>query len=246
MDADDVAHPERLQRQFEYLCANPGIGAAGCRTQVDPSTPENEGYRFFVDWQNSLITPEEHSTNRFIESPLAHPSMMMRKELFERHGDYSTDPLPEDYELWLRWMQAGVAIGKLPETLLTWRDRSERLSRNHRNYSEDAFFRTKAKYLKAWLDTNIAENRQVIVCGGSRHIRKRITVLQEAGIPVSAVTDVAERTSQELPFIPVKDLPSYRRSFIISLISKRDVREDIRTFLKSAGFLEMKDFVMAG
>jgi hypothetical protein len=172
--------------------------------------------------------------------------MMMRKELFDSLGGYSTEPLPEDYELWLRWMQAGVLISKLPETLLTWRDRTDRLSRNHGNYSEDAFFRTKVKYLKAWMNENIADNRTIIVCGGSRHIRKRINLLQEAGIRISAVTDVAERTASEYLFIPVKELPSHHGSFIINLISKRDVREDIRNFLVNTGFREMKDFIMAG
>lgn len=246
MDADDIAHPDRLKHQSDYLEHHPEIGVLATRTTVEPSVPGNEGFRLFVAWQNEVLTAGQHAANRFIESPIAHPSVMARSELFEIHGTYSTDPLPEDYELWLRWMNAGVRFEKLPEVLLTWRDRNNRLSRTHANYSEESFLSVKAKYLKKWWEIHVDQDRPVIVCGGSRHIRERIERLQLEGIPIAAVTDVVPRSSSGLPFIPVDKLADRRESFVINLISKRDVRESIRKFLTDAGFLELQDFIMAG
>jgi len=246
MDADDIALPMRLAYQVKHLRDNPVTGVVACRTEVFPGGSANEGYRLFVAWQNSLLTAEAHGTNRFIESPVAHPSVMMRKELFTQFGKYDTGPLPEDYELWLRWMDAGVRFEKLPMNLLKWRDSSGRLSRSHDNYSESAFFSVKVKWLKKWLDRNLAAGRPLIVCGGSRNIRGKIQQLEAAGVTVAAITDVVHRTTDGYSFIPAKSLNKYRDHFLINLIGKRDVREEIRSFIQGQGFVEMTDFVMAG
>jgi hypothetical protein len=114
------------------------------------------------------------------------------------------------------------------------------------NYSEEAFFSVKVKYLKNWLELHVDPIRPVIVCGGSRHIRGRIERLRLEGVPIAAVTDVVPRSTSDLPFIPAADLAEHRESFVINLISKRDVRESIRKFLTDTGFREMQDFIMAG
>jgi hypothetical protein len=81
--------------------------------------PRSEGYALFVEWQNRLISHEEHFLSRFIESPLAHPSVMFRKNLIEKFGFYHTGTLPEDYELWLRWFDCGASkIGRKRAALL--------------------------------------------------------------------------------------------------------------------------------
>ena len=54
---------------------------------------------------------------------------MFRRELVERWGGYVDGDFPEDYDLWLRWLEAGVRMDKLPDTLLIWNDSATRLSR---------------------------------------------------------------------------------------------------------------------
>jgi glycosyltransferase involved in cell wall biosynthesis len=247
MDADDIAHPRRLEFQLNYLEEHAQIGAVACRTGLFPATEDNEGFRLFVLWQNSLLSPADHYINRFIESPVAHPSMMFRKKLIEQLGYYSTDEVPEDYELWLRWMDNQIPIAKLEDELLHWRDREIRLSRTGSCYSEESFFEVKARYLKSHLEkNNISENKEIIVCGGSKNNRWKIEVLKKHGIIVNAVTDVVSRNTAPLPFIPAEKLHEKKDVFIINLISKRDVRESIRRFLQSCGYTELEDFIMAG
>lgn len=244
MDADDRMLPERLSRQAEYLDRNPDIGMVSCRCQLFPAGDANEGYRLFVEWQNSLLTPEAHRVNRFIESPVAHPSVMFRKTLIGKYGPYLNAGVPEDYELWLRWMDAGVQIAKLPEVLLAWRDHPSRLSRNHSDYSEAAFFRIKSEYLRRHLDKHPLGERRLIVCGGSRNIRERVEQLTAAGLPVSAYTDVVERPGNPLPYIPVGALPGPGSAFFVSLIAQRGVRDEIRQLLVGLGHREERDFLM--
>jgi glycosyltransferase involved in cell wall biosynthesis len=244
MDADDRMMPERLRLQTEFLDRHPDIGLVACRCEVFPATQENEGYRLFVDWQNTLLSPDDHRRNRFVESPVAHPAVLFRKDLTERFGGYRTDGVPEDYELWLRWMDRDVRFVKLPETLLQWRDRPERLSRNHPDYTEEAFFRVKADYLHRFLTRTLRAERPLVVCGGSRNIRNRTAVLEAAGLRITAYTDVVRRQGNPLPYLPVADLPAPGTAFFISLIGQRGVREEIRKLLTGSGHREEQDFLL--
>ena len=246
MDADDIAHPERLQKQITFLTTHTDIDAVACGTTLTPATEENLGYQLFVEWQNSLLTPEEHAVNRFIESPVAHPAMVFRKKLIDQLGDYSNEELPEDYELWLRWMDNGKKIAKLNEKLLFWRDRPQRLSRTALQYAEQSFFEVKARYLKSYFDQHPDQPKKIIVCGGSSNNRWKIETLLRHGIPVTAVTDVVNRNTAPLPFIPAQMLPSFTDAFVINLIAKRDARESIKSYLASCGFMAGKNCIMAG
>ena len=129
MDADDVSMPERLGLQKAFLDAHPDTGLIASRVRLDRRHRGNRGYATHVDWTNTLLSHTDILLNRFIESPLAHPSVMFRRFCVEKHGGYREGPFPEDYELWLQWIGRGVRMEKLPETLVTWRDSQKRLSR---------------------------------------------------------------------------------------------------------------------
>ena len=126
MDADDICHPDRLRFQARYLSDNPEIGLVACRVGFGGNKKEAAGYAHYVDWTNTLLSHQDISLARFRESPLAHPSVMFRRALVDQQGDqqdgYAHGPFPEDYELWLRWLEQGVRMAKLPQTLLTWND----------------------------------------------------------------------------------------------------------------------------
>ena len=122
MDADDVCDPERLGRQLDYMEKNPEVGLVSCLVEHVGTDSSQQGYAEYVRWINSLTTPEQIYLQRFVESPFAHPSVMFRKELVDQFGGYREGDFPEDYDLWLRWLQAGVRMAKVPEELLQWRD----------------------------------------------------------------------------------------------------------------------------
>ncbi|MBL7946134.1 MAG: glycosyltransferase [Flavobacteriales bacterium] len=244
MDADDISHPDRLARQAAYLDAHPGIGVLGTRTSFASTMPEHRGMQAFVHWQNALITPHEHYVKRFVDAPLAHPTVLFRRELVEQHGGYDTGPLPEDHELWLRWMDAGVRFAKLPEELLTWNDHAGRLSRTHANYSVDAFFATKVKYMARWLKRKL-DGRPVIVAGTSVLCQERSALLEAEGIAVSAFTDVKVRGVPGRRFVPHLELPQAGEAFVVSFISQRGTGDRIAGFLAGRGLVEGEDFVLA-
>jgi glycosyltransferase involved in cell wall biosynthesis len=244
MDADDVSHPGRLAQQVAYMVAHPEIGVLGTRTSFASTMPEHRGMQAFVHWQNALITPHEHYVKRFVDAPLAHPTVVFRREMVEEHGGYAKGPLPEDHELWLRWMGAGVRFAKLPEELLTWNDHAGRLSRTHANYSMDAFFATKVKYLARWLKRKL-NGRPVIIAGTSVLCQERTALLEAEGIAVSTFTDVKGRGVPGRPFVPHLELPPAGEAFVVSFISQRGTGDRIAGFLAGRGLVEGEDFVLA-
>lgn len=245
MDADDIAHPERLARQVAYMEAHPEIGVLGTRTRFETTVERSSGMAWFVNWQNAIGTPHEHYVKRFVDAPLAHPTVMFRHELVDRFGGYSTGQLPEDHELWLRWMHHGVGFAKLPEELLTWHDHAQRLSRTHPNYSVDAFFSTKAKWIAAWYTRKYTDRRPIIIAGTSGLCRDRAAKLDAHGLRIAAFTDVKRRIIPGHAFIPHDALPGPGQALIISFISQRGTGDRIADYLRSRGLTEGTDFILA-
>lgn len=245
MDADDIAHPDRLARQVAFLNGHPEVGVVGTRTSFATTVAKSSGMRWFVGWQNAILTPQEHYVKRFVDAPLAHPTVMFRRPLIDAHGGYGEGPLPEDHELWLRWMHAGVRFAKLPEELLTWNDHDRRLSRTHPNYSEDAFFGVKAKWLAAWYRRKFPEGRPIIIAGTSGLCRQRAARLEAEGLRIHAFTDVSGRGVPGRAFIPHDALPGPGQALVISFISQRGTGDRIAAFLASRGLMEGTDFLLA-
>lgn len=114
MDADDIALPERLTRQVDYLEKYSEIGL--CGTWVEK----------FGQGGSSVITypdsPERVRAYSLFDCPFAHPTVMFRRKLFSSHNlSYDGSYYPtEDYELWARALACFPAIN-LPKVLLRYR-----------------------------------------------------------------------------------------------------------------------------
>jgi glycosyltransferase involved in cell wall biosynthesis len=246
MDADDECRPERFGTQAALLDAHPTVGLVSCLVGFGGDEGVSAGYALHVDWLNSLMTPEQIILNRFVESPLAHPSVMFRRELIERHGGYRSGDFPEDYELWLRWLEAGVVMTKVPAELLTWHDAPGRLSRTDPRYEPEAFFRVKAGYLARHLAG--LGRKEVWIWGAGRHTRKRAALLLDHGLRIAGYIDVdVKKTGKVVGGVPVigpESLPPPGRIFVLSYVSKRGAREYNRTELVRRGYVEGRDYLM--
>ena len=249
MDADDMSSPERLKVQRNHLDRHPETGLVSCRVKHLGDKKQKAGYARYVRWINSLVNPEEISLHRFIESPLAHPSVMYRKEIAERFGVYRQGPFPEDYELWLRWLEQGIRMEKVPEVLLQWRDEPDRLSRAHERYSFDAFYNIKAEYLARWLQSNNPHHPEIVVWGAGRTSRKRAELLTRHGLVISSYIDVdLNKIGQIIHNRPVQapeDAPEPGSGFIVSYVGLHGVGEQIREYLENRGYKEGTHFIFA-
>ncbi len=248
MDADDEARPTRLARQVALLAARPEIGVCATQVEFGGDPVAHRGYALHVEWTNSLTTPEEIALNRFIESPVAHPSVMFRRELVVAHGGYREHNWPEDYELWLRWLEAGVRFAKVPEPLVVWNDPPERLSRTDPRYSNDAFYACKCHYLVRWLLREIDPARPIYLRGAGRPTRQRFAHLVAHGVVPAGYVDVDPRKIGGriggLPVLAPDSLPPPDRCFVLGAVGSRGAREFIRAQLRTQGRVEGRDFLM--
>ena len=249
MDADDEAHSDRLAAQAGLLRQRPELGIAGCLVEFGGDRQRQAGYARHVDWINSLLSPEDIALNRFVESPLAHPSVMFRRPLARLHGGYRHGEFPEDYELWLRWMEAGVVAAKVPQVLLTWNDAPNRLSRIDPRYDPEAFYRCKAGFLARWLQRQVDSRRRILVWGAGRPTRRRAELLTGHGVQICGYIDIDPRKiGREFagrPVLSPQRVPAPSACFVLGYVAKLQARELVRAHLTGRGFVEGRDFLMA-
>ncbi len=248
LDADDWSPPERLLRQLEFFERHPELGVVSCRVRHGGDPTAQAGYAAHVTWINSLLTPEDIALRRFVESPVAHPSVMFRRRLLQEQGGYETGDFPEDYELWLRWMDAGVQFGKVDAELLLWNDAPTRLSRIDRRYRPEAFYRIKCVYLARWLKRQVEPRREFWLWGAGRITRQRIRTLETEGISLSGFIDVDRKKLGRLrdgrPVVGPHNLPSSDGAFILAGVSARGARELIAAQLNGLGRTEGRDYLL--
>jgi len=146
MDADDLAHHHRLARQRAALDADPALAAVGCHVRLFPRAGLGDGMRAYEAWLRSLRSAEDVARDAFVECPLAHPTWLVRREIFEKLP-YRDRGWPEDYDWLLRAHTTGLRLGVVPRRLLAWRTGHARLSRNDPAYGIDRFTACKAHHL---------------------------------------------------------------------------------------------------
>jgi len=266
MDADDIALPERLALQAALLDAEPGLDLVSGLVRFGGDRCACAGYAHYVDWINTLTTPEDIAVNRFVEAPLANPSVMFRREAFERFGGARPNtggaagaaPFPEDYEMWLRWLGLGARMAKAPQEILVWNDPPTRLSRTDAAYSPAAFARTKAGYLWDWLAANNPRHPDVWVWGAGRVSRQHLAPLAALGLNVAAYVDIDPKKIGQMvhgaPVLGREAVPPYHSAapanssagspayssaappFILVNVGSRGARAEIMPWLADRGY----------
>lgn len=249
MDADDVCRPLRLELQREFLDRRPEIGLVACAVEFGGDPVQNAGYAAYVDWTNGLLEHERIATHRFVESPLIHPSVMFRTSLIQNFGGYRAGPFPEDYELWLRWLDAGVRMEKIERPLLIFNDSPTRLSRTDARYSLHAFYACKAHYLACWLKRHNPYHPHIVLWGAGRQTRKRANLLSGYGVVIDSYIDIdPKKVGNQVQNRPVRhatDLCPKKDCFVVSYVANRGARDDIRSRLESWGYRIGLDFILA-
>lgn len=239
MDADDVSRPDRLRLQVEALQDDPTLDLISCRVDWHGAGRAG-GYARHVAWLNDLLSSEQIANGRFVESPLAHPSVCFRRDALLKLGGYRHGDFPEDYELWLRWLDAGGRMRKLPETLLDWHDRPGRLSRVDPRYRDEAFQRLKAGWLFRWLEAHNPAHPRVRIWGAGRDSRRKARWLQRLGVVVEGWVDIDPRKlGQRVEGTlvePPEALPEPGGAVVLVWVARWGAREEIAGRLEARGW----------
>lgn len=245
LDADDVAARERLALQAERLERDRAVDVLGGRVALAaaPGKRPGEGMRAYVEWQNRLLDHEDMWRDRFVESPLVHPSVAMRTETLRRLGWRAFDG-PEDYDLWLRAFDAGMRFAKLAETVVEWRDSPTRLTRTDPRYAPSRFLALKLETLRRGL---LSGGREVVLWGAGPVGKAWSRALRAGGHEVRAFVEVDPRKVggriHGVAVVAVSEAAGLRGPLHLAAVGQRGARERIRAEAARLGLADGEDLV---
>jgi glycosyltransferase involved in cell wall biosynthesis len=235
MDADDVAHPRRLELQAARLRAEPVLDVLGTRVRwwvpdgAGREAGRTGGMAAYVRWSNTLLEHDQIVRDLLVESPLVHPSVMMRASLLRRLSGYRAFDGPEDYDLWLRARAAGARFGKLPQALLRWRDGAARLTRSDPRYGAGRFLALKLEALEA---AHLRRPRPLVVWGAGKVGKAWARALLARGYALDAFVEVDPRKIGQrihgAPVVALSQAALLRPALHLAAVGQRGARRRIR------------------
>lgn len=123
MDSDDIAMPERFQKQVDFMQCNPDIAA---------SSSFIEEFNEFAEIQSKRVLPLTHDELVLFakkRSPLSHPAVIFRKRAILDVGGYPQFRNAQDYALWSLLIVKGYRLANLPDVLVKMRTGPEMMIR---------------------------------------------------------------------------------------------------------------------
>ncbi|MBQ7568092.1 glycosyltransferase [bacterium] len=253
MDSDDISAPRRLQRQWEFCTAHTELSAIGSFVRIFPRQGRSLGVRRYERWLNRYWQSEDLARDIFVESPLVHPSVLMRRSDIIEAGGYRDTPWPEDYDLWMRLWIRGRQFAKVPEVLFFWRDTPQRLTRTDARCRHSCLRNLKLHYLmrryfpQCQPDSGNPPGRPVLVWGAGSNGKDLVKDLRRLGLQVSGFVDSCPaRCGQTILGLPVQhdsQARLERGEFVIMAVSNPYFRADIRRRLNDLGAREGTDYV---
>jgi glycosyltransferase involved in cell wall biosynthesis len=122
-DADDMAHPLRLEIQATFLERHPEVTLVAGATQLFG----RRGRRGQLSWP---VTSHEGLTLGLRYGPsFYHGSVMVRTEALRQIGGYR-NILAEDYDVYSRLLVNGYRLAAVPQVVLVYRDHAGGLSKS--------------------------------------------------------------------------------------------------------------------
>jgi len=242
MDADDISHPSRLRKQIELVQQCPDAAAVKCRVRLIDGL--GDGMDRHVEWVNALEDPQAIAAARFIESPVAHPSCMVRRSWLKRIGGYRRVEWAEDHDMWMRLLEAGGEVISVSEALLDWRDSTSRLTRADSRYGEEARTAMRCHYLARLPEVR---SRGVVIAGAGPIGKAISRGLSASGVVVHGFFEVhPRRIGQSIHGVPVcssDEIASrWTAPVLLGAVGIPGGREEVRNLAVAHGRTEGVDF----
>ena len=126
MDADDISHQLRLEKQLNFL-KNNDFDICGCHwININEAGKE-------ISRNRSSLSKESILIDLCITAPFCHGSVLIKKSFLEKSNSlYRLNFITEDYDLWTRIYNEGARFGNIDDYLFSLRIRNDSLSASNK------------------------------------------------------------------------------------------------------------------
>jgi glycosyltransferase involved in cell wall biosynthesis len=145
MDSDDVSLNNRFEKQYRYMEQNSDVLVLGGSYQILGTN----------DIVSLPLTHQEAAVVCLMQVPVAHPTVFIRKKLFDQYNiryEKKYEPA-EDYGLWTKVVQLG-RIENLPDIVLFYRHHNRQESKIKTQKLVKAAFEIRGEQLNRLIDFN--------------------------------------------------------------------------------------------
>lgn len=122
LDADDIAEPDRLERQMAFM------EKRGIDFVMTPASYVDDPSKTMGMDELPELDTDDLMTLQAITNYSVHSSWLMKREVFEELGGYRDIPYCEDLDLVLRGLQADVKMGRMRDPLVRYRTHEASIS----------------------------------------------------------------------------------------------------------------------
>ena len=147
MDADDISSANRIEEQLAFLQRHNLDLVGGNVQDIDENGNILSNPTVYPKFSSSISKKAEYS------SPLAHPTWLGKKEVFERLNGYQEIDACEDYDFLVRAILAGFKIGNVQATVLQYRINPHSISSTKKARQKTALFFVRENYRRGRVTT---------------------------------------------------------------------------------------------
>jgi GT2 family glycosyltransferase len=123
LDADDIALPERLSIQKQFLDDNKDIVCIGSASIIIDENGNKTGFKKVVSNIDTL------KFRMILANQISHPSAFFRTEIIKKIGGYNENyKYAQDFNLWSRLLKAGYKISNIEKPLILYRVHNKSIS----------------------------------------------------------------------------------------------------------------------
>ena len=186
MDCDDISEPNRVTVQVNFMEKHPKVGI--CGTWAREMGNRNAIHVFPQDFEGI-------KARLLFGSPLAHPTVMLRRAMIEEH-ELCYDPQAlhaEDYELWARAAEF-FPLANIPKPLLQYRVHGRQISSEFLAQQRNTTVSIQQRQLKRINLNRTLEDLQIL----NDILREDLTLFVDSLLRVNAFfVDLKNRNHQQ-------------------------------------------------
>ena len=159
MDADDICMPDRLQKQFDFMEANPNVDLSSCRFMTLKNGVYASGGCGGKDDNNSI------KALLLVTNPILHPGIIAKAEVIKELGYDKNFTCTEDMELWTRFVLNNKRVEILSEYLMIYRLHDKQITETTLDKQKNEVIKVQKTYLSKLLKSMTEEQEEFYING---------------------------------------------------------------------------------